>query len=273
MTTKFDFDDILLVPKTTTNIESRYLDINPYKDNLNFKLPLFNAPMDTVVDVNNYEKFGESKINLVIPRNDGSLTLVNGKIFKSYSIDDFVVKYLMDDVKNKKDYVLIDVANGHMLSILNICKEAKINNPDMVIMAGNIANPETYREYVISNSIDFVRVGIGNGCFIDGTKVTTDNGFKNIEDIEEGDNVLTHKGKYQKVLQTKKIKFCGELIKINDEITCTPDHEFYVLHKKHLKIVNNENIDNLCEWVSAMELSKTTEYLLLEHNNEYENKT
>jgi len=50
---KFDFDDLLLIPKTHTNIVSRYSDINPYyKVGVNSYLPIITAPMDNTVDYN-----------------------------------------------------------------------------------------------------------------------------------------------------------------------------------------------------------------------------
>ena len=60
---KFDFDDVLIVPKTTTTITSRYHDID-----LGEKLPLFTAPMDTVVDFNNMSLFAEHGIKVCLPR-------------------------------------------------------------------------------------------------------------------------------------------------------------------------------------------------------------
>src|ERR1019366_8346871 len=47
-----------------------------------------------------------------------------------------------------------------------------------------------------------VSVGAGRGCTIKDTKVLTTEGFKSIINIKVGDNVFTHTGKIQKVLNT-----------------------------------------------------------------------
>lgn len=74
----------------------------------------------------------------------------------------------------------------------------------------------------------------GSPCFVKGTKITTENGYKNIEDVSIGDMVLTHKNRYMPVVRIggerdKRIfslKAQGSL-----ELQCTEDHPFFV--KKH----------------------------------------
>ena len=60
---QFDFDDILIVPKVKTHINSRYRGIT-----LPPRLPLFTAPMDTVVDKKNYQTFLNAGIGVTLPR-------------------------------------------------------------------------------------------------------------------------------------------------------------------------------------------------------------
>ena len=174
---KFDFDDILIMPKEHTTIESRFREITPYvvdKDKssnplLADKLPLFTAPMDSVIDYNNHHEFQENKIRVVLPRTvDQTIYSGGDPIFHSYSLSEFEHYYVdgIIDEYNTQIYpfhVLIDVANGHMEKIMTLAEKAKKIRPHLVIMAGNIANPETYRWYAESNVIDYVRVGIGNG--------------------------------------------------------------------------------------------------------------
>lgn len=156
---KFDFDDILIVPNSITNIDSRFKELNPY-DQWG-KLPLFTAPMDTVVDERCMELFQKNNINIVLPR-----TVKHKRYkyaFNSFSLSEFEAEIIKMTSNDFDWHVLIDVANGHMGKIIQWCKLAKEKNPNIIIMAGNIANPETYQAYCESGAIDYARIGIGNG--------------------------------------------------------------------------------------------------------------
>lgn len=167
----FDFDDILIVPKIKTNIKSRYNDIQLPKN-----LPLFTAPMDTVVDLNNMDNFINEGINVVLPRTikygDYKKFCTNlnireteyQNIFFSFGFND--LDKLGDNNYNNlypNTHILIDVANGHMEKIVDYAKKIKKLRPDIIIMVGNIANPETYKWYAEQKCVDYIRVGIGNG--------------------------------------------------------------------------------------------------------------
>lgn len=64
-------------------------------------------------------------------------------------------------------------------------------------------------------------------CFTEDTDVLTDKGLVKIKDIQVGDKVLTHTGKYQKVLETFENDYSGEMIEING-IKSTPNHPYLV---------------------------------------------
>ena len=175
---KYDFDDILIIPSETTKISSRYKDIT-----LPDKLPLFTAPMDTVVDLDNWKRFINLGINVCLPRTistsnvftqatqfptansqNPNLGYHKKMLFPSIGLNeyhDLCDKY--SDILKTYDNILIDVANGHMESILDACRAIRRVNPDIKIMVGNIGNPQTYSWYAKSDLVDYVRVGIGNG--------------------------------------------------------------------------------------------------------------
>lgn len=161
---KFDFDDILIVPNIQTEATSRYKDIK-----LPDMLPLFTAPMDTVVNLNNTNEFINRGIHVCLPRtvpflNELYLLIeLTDNIFPSIGISSIDTLIANDWLLKSFNNLLIDVANGHMNIISKKCEQIKTINPQINLMIGNIANPETYKLYAKLGLVDYVRVGIGNG--------------------------------------------------------------------------------------------------------------
>jgi len=158
---QFDFDDVLIVPKVKTHISSRYKGII-----LPRSLPLFTAPMDTVVDTENMFTFIENGIGVTLPRTvkREDYHLVPRGVFVSMGFEDldFELKTSLRNLPTELS-VVIDVANGHMQKVFDYCREIKRLRPDIILMVGNIGNPETYEFYAKGNCVDYIRVGIGNG--------------------------------------------------------------------------------------------------------------
>lgn len=274
---KFDFDDILIVPDVRTDITSRYKEIQ-----LPNKLPLFTAPMDTVVDRNNMRIFTQNKINVCLPRTIkyhdflareillGQTT--DDGIFVSMGFQDIEAEKCWHDFQNFHEgaHILIDVANAHMEKIVEYATYIKKHRPDIIIMVGNIANPKTYTWYAEQKCVDYIRVGIGNGggCWLSGTKINTKNkGYINIEDIEIGDIVLTHDKTYQEVISKTSYVTSEKLLKINGEI-CTEDHEVYVANKKDISIINDDNYLNFCFWIKAKNLDENQHLIVSFDDND-----
>ncbi len=154
---KLDFNDLLIVPKEVTDINTRSI-INPFKEN--GYLPLITAPMDTVVSFENISLYKENKINVCLPRCVRTDNIFTNGEMNSYSISQIKDLITKNEIRNVP--YLIDVANGHMDSVLNVTKELKNKFPDIILMVGNVANPITYR-LLSEAGADYVRVGIGNG--------------------------------------------------------------------------------------------------------------
>lgn len=208
---KFDFNDILIEPAESTRFDSRKEISVQYEGE--FSLPIFTAPMDTVVDSRSAPFFRGAGIKVVHPRTENFIccdeAMRTTQTFISLGLKDFEREYLMNRREGKNN-VLIDVANGHMDKILNFTKRAKdMYGSDLVLMVGNVANPSTYRSLSLEGA-DYIRVGIGNGggclttqqtgvgypmaslikeCYEESlslrnpAKIVADGGFKNYSDI------------------------------------------------------------------------------------------
>ena len=154
-------NEYTIIPAVETTIDSRK-ECYPLVDN---KLPLFTAPMSAIVNLDNVDIFN-TNVNTIIPRNislTDRLEYLGSDVFIALGLEEF--KYLLDtdSFKDKICYVCIDLANGHMRRLMEACREAKNKyGKDLIIMTGNIANPETYTLYC-KLGIDYVRVGIGGG--------------------------------------------------------------------------------------------------------------
>lgn len=163
MNLKFDFDDMLITPAIVTEIDSRSV-INEFDKFGN--LPLFTAPMDTVISEENEHLFINEKINVILPRKTETILdpVTSRNRWLSYSLKQFEEAFITNEQpKNTKYYILIDVANGHMPSVYNLTRKSKeIYGDSLVLMVGNVANPKTYA--LLSDAgADYVRIGIGNG--------------------------------------------------------------------------------------------------------------
>jgi len=172
----YAYNDLTLVPEKISRVKSRS-ECNPFCDNQ--YLPIFTAPMTSVVSDKNYKLFESNKINAIIPRNINlsiRKNLMNNNIWAALSLNEFKSIFIdsyKELIQNKTYKICVDIANGHMSYLYDICLNAKKlsieNNYELIIMTGNIANPDTYEWLCKFNEqnnykiIDYIRVGIGGG--------------------------------------------------------------------------------------------------------------
>ena len=164
---KYGYDDINIVPEISSNIEHRSeCKLEPF---------LFTAPMSSVVNLDNICDFIGQGIIPIIPRN---IPLVDRKFFMFSPLQNtslFFIALSLEEVEKllikfpvevilHPFHICIDIANGHMQKLLNTIKKLKeLYGEKIVIMSGNIANPETYKLYE-EVGCDYVRCGIGGGA-------------------------------------------------------------------------------------------------------------
>ena len=133
---KLGYDDITLVPEVVTDICSRS-ECNPYDERQ--YLPIFAAPMSSVVSFENVKNFNYARIRVVVPRSyplEERLKLAEGtdtgSNFVAFSMNE-VRDCFCDSMKIPPSIlsngfpikICIDLANGHMKCLLELVKSIK----------------------------------------------------------------------------------------------------------------------------------------------------
>lgn len=293
---KLDFDDVLFKPQRSTLSSRKEVDLERTiefrNSGANFTgIPVIAANMDTVGTFEAGVVLAENHMMTALHKH---YTLEDWKenlhiFFENYMAvsigikDEDYEKFLKIQSLVNVKYLVIDVANGYSEKFINFVSYIRKENPHLTIIAGNVVSSDITQELIL-NGADVVKVGIGSGsacttrlkaatgvpqfsavvdCFHPSTKVNTDKGLKKISEISIGDMVKTHRGRYRKVLRKIEKKENNKLYSINGSKS-TGNHEYYVINKKHKDIVNDDNIHEYAEWVSAQKLTK--EYMLIRHN-------
>ena len=140
------------------------------------------------------------------------------------------------------------------------------NFPDSTVLGKDVKSDitaisdETFASY--KGKVDVIFAGFP--CFVEGTHVLTDNGYKKIEDVVLTDRLLTHSGEFRDIVNLQRKMYSSNLYEINvkyhgETITCTEEHPFYA--RKRLKRWNNklrkyEYSFDKPEWISADKLTR-----------------
>jgi len=106
--------------------------------------------------------------------------------------------------------------------------------------------------------------GLAISCLPPGQKVITREGLVNIEEIEKGQEVWTHKGRWQKVIKPTSRHYSGKILTFESQFgktlaTTTEDHEWYVY------------ADNTWQWVKAKDI-RTNDVVGIKCPNAFEHE-
>lgn len=107
-------------------------------------------------------------------------------------------------------------------------------------------------------------------CFVEGTEVYTPKGILNIEDLEVGDKVYSHRGKIRKINEKMVNNYDGPIInfELNNKISfsSTPNHPFLISLRKDKHGLSKP------EWMSADEIYKLSYKRKYDHYDGIEEK-
>ena len=128
----YSYNDLTLVPVEISNVSSRS-ECNPFIGDK--FLPIFTAPMASVVNFENYEKFLDNGITPIIPRNislEVRKDLMNDQQWTALSMKEFEDLFINNYLDRIGDFrthyfICVDIANGHKKSLYDKCITAKKN--------------------------------------------------------------------------------------------------------------------------------------------------
>lgn len=122
--------------------------------------------------------------------------------------------------------------------------------------SGNVKNYGDISKIETSTLPDFDLFTYSFPCFIEGTLVLTEKGFKKIEEITCEDKVLTHTNGFQKVLKPmiNKANHIYEIKNMaSEDLYVTEEHPFYTRERKR---INNVRKFDKPKWVKTKDLTK-----------------
>ena len=171
--TLYSLDDITFVPVIKSNIASRgQVDPLYWGDDIP-RMPIFISPMSCLINEKNFDKIDKLGFNVIMPRSvawnirmdymkKGKWIAVGHKEAEKLYYE-FEAELILNQKLEYLPHICIDQAQGHSYKLLSLCRKFKtLLKNDIVLMTGNIANPEAYEVYD-NIGIDYVRVGIGGG--------------------------------------------------------------------------------------------------------------
>jgi IMP dehydrogenase len=175
------YDDVLLVPQKT-DIKSRLdVDLSTYiTPKIKIKFPVVAINMDTVVGVDMARAMYNCGSLVFYPRfksikdtiEDIKILLSEGVVFiPAVGVKESEYERAEVLIKAGCKVLTIDVAHGHMTSVIELTKKLSKNYPKVELVAGTIATYEAAKDLFDAGACT-VRVGVGPGTICTTRQVT-----------------------------------------------------------------------------------------------------
>ncbi len=143
-------------------------------------------------------------------------------------------------------------------SFVYVPKGVKVDMPLQAYFRINTENMGQFERTLIIAE-DSADVHYIEGCHLAGSMVRVRDGEKPIEEIDAGDEVLTHRGRFRSVKEPQRRRFVGPIHRILFQgegyrsLAVTPAHPFLV-SKRRTAREHNKSFEQ--EWLTAQELEK-----------------
>ena len=198
---KLDYDDVLIVPRTSTldsrrdaeliaSVEFKSLNSTTYRG-----VPVMAANMDGVGTFKVADVLREHDLFTCLAKSYSAKEIVDyfseepdrtNRCAVTIGICDFDRKKF-DEIEKSLNgalrYACLDVANGYMAHFVDRVREFREEYPDIVLIAGNVVTPE--QTFVLAEAgADVVKVGIGSGSVCE-TRTKTGVGYPQLSAVSE----------------------------------------------------------------------------------------
>ena len=168
-------NDVLLVPRYSDLSSRSECDIsqnfNVNNKVLTYNYPIIAAPMDMVYSKELGDKLNVNKIPYVVHRYfKNSITQIEASCdnnnYQFFAVGSIIKKSNIEWINNLINYGItnfcIDMAHGDSKGCVDTIKYIKENNPNSIIMAGNIATRSGFARLEEAGA-DMIRCGVGSG--------------------------------------------------------------------------------------------------------------
>lgn len=187
---KLDFKDVLFKPKRSLLKSRSEVDLSRefYFKHSNKKwkgIPIIASNMDNVGTIKmaqNLYKYGLITCLHKFHTSDEIIKIAYEPFFENVAIScgitekDFLyIKNIMDKVKDKVNFICVDVANGYSEYFLKRVSELKQLYPDTTFIAGNVVSGEMVEALALIG-VDIIKCGIGGGSVCT-TRIQTGVGY------------------------------------------------------------------------------------------------
>ncbi len=183
---KLDFDDVLIKPKRSTLTSRSGVCIRKEYDYLHASIkelvvPIIAANMDTTGTFSMAKAMWDHNMQACLHKHYEVDSMI--KYYRSGDVSGtyFTIGIKEDDTEKLRavklarirvNHICIDVANGYQKVFVDHVKRIREENPEAVIMAGNVCTPEMVSELLISGGADIVKIGIGPGSVCSTRRIT-----------------------------------------------------------------------------------------------------
>ena len=221
----------------------------------------FNSMLDTIRQGGKRRSAGMGMLDIDHPdildfidlkKNDGEIEYLN----LSVRIPNIFYEQLKNDpkqphmvyAKTENKYYPLKDKNGEVVSVKQIWDK-------IIDSSYNSAEPGLFNKDIATERCTVTNLDphvLSNPCVVAGTKVLTPNGYKNVEDINEGDEIKVIQIRKDKtfgynfgIVKTKYVHEDKEVVKVffenNKTITVTPAHQF-LCNDNEFKMVKDMDI-------------------------------